>query len=200
MLPELNQVTSLIAALPGIGRKSAQRIALHFLKQDVGYLNRFIEGLQDFYENVVCCETCGALRSVREPCEFCGPNRDPSVLCVVEQPSDIYAIESSGEHHGLYHVLMGVLSPLDGVGPEDLTLRQLKERVMQSTTLRELIIATNPSVEGNATAHYIGRLLSDKPGLKLSRLASGLALGSQLEFADSQSISLSLRARVPLET
>lgn len=196
MLAELNQVTSLISSLPGIGRKSAQRIALHLLKQDSSYIEHFIEGLRNFHNNVVCCTECGALQSIHQRCDFCGPSRDTSSLCIVEQPSDIFAIESTGEHQGLYHVLGGVLSPLDGVNPEDLTLDALKSRVEKLEKLNEIIIATNPSVEGNATAHYIAQLLEASPHLKITRLASGLALGSQLEYADSQAISLSFRARV----
>ncbi|RME90869.1 MAG: recombination protein RecR [Candidatus Hydrogenedentota bacterium] len=198
MLPELDEFLKELSELPGMGRKSAQRIAFYFLRQSEEKVNRFEQALKNFYQNITTCGECGALKSTREHCEFCQGNRDKSILCVVEQASDIFAIENAGEFHGLYHVLQGVLSPLDGIGPSDIRLAELKARVDKLPGLEEIIVATNPSLEGNATANYIASMLKEKP-IVISRIASGLALGSQLDYADSKIISESIRERRKIE-
>ena len=130
-------------------------------------------------------------------CDFCASTRDQTTLCVVEQPPDAYVIEASGDYHGLYHVLMGCLSPLEGVGPEDLRLNELYERVKNLGTIKEVIVATNPSIEGNATAHYIAEQI-EQFDVQVTRIATGMALGSQLEYTDSKVVSQAINARTPL--
>lgn len=198
MLPELEQIIEKISSLPGIGRKSAMRIAFHFLRQSPAEIDEFKNTLLKFTANVEHCLECGALKSRQSQCQMCSPKRDASVICVVEQPYDIFAIESTAEYYGLYHVTMGALSPLDGISPDDLRLASIPARIEKLGAVQEVILATNPSVEGNTTANYIHSLLSKLPALKITRIASGLALGTQLEFADSRVISQSLRGRTVL--
>lgn len=196
MPPEVQSLAAIFSSFPGLGPKSALRIVFYLLKKDGQFIKEFSAALLNLYQNVGYCPNCGALKSQKEPCEFCSSKRDFTALCVVEQPSDIYLIESTGEFRGIYHVLMGVLSPLDGVFPEDLRLNELKNRVLASPDLQEIIIATNPSVEGLATANYIAQMLKELPHLKITRLASGLALGSQMEYVNKETLSLALRNRV----
>lgn len=200
MIPELDTLVQYISSLPGIGKKSAQRIAFFLLKQEPQYIRHFQSAMDAFYANVRYCDNCGALKSSEKDCQFCASSREQTSICVVEQPSDVYAIESAGEFHGLYHVLMGVLSPLDGIGPSDIRLSELKSRVALLPALQEIIVATNPSIEGNATANYIASLFKERPEVRVTRIASGLALGSQLDYADSKIISESLRGRVKIES
>jgi len=179
--------------LPGIGRKTAQRLTYFLLKttrEDCLRLARAIERVTD---EVRICRTCGNLGDT-DPCGFCqNPRRDQGQLCVVEEASDIPAIEKSGNFGGLYHVLGGRLSPLDGVGPDDLNLRGLIERLQGE--VRELIIATNPSVEGEATATYIHRLVGQILDLRATRLARGLPVGGDLEYADGVTIAEAFSGR-----
>lgn len=198
MAEELEEVIRFFSDLPGLGKKSAVRIAFHLLRQEEREIKNFIHAIHHLKENVEFCSICGALKSKAEDCSFCNSQkRDKETICVVEQPSDVMAIENTGEYYGLYHVLMGVLSPIDGFGPDDIRLQELLARVDENT--KEIIVATNPSIEGNATANYISSLLVEHPHVKITRIASGLALGSQLEYADSRVLSQSLRGRVILE-
>ena len=201
MLPELESLVHQISQLPGIGRRSAARIAFHILSSPEESVRQLADSLISFKQNIEKCECCGAIRQAQLPCSYCelGTKTDIIQICVVEQPSDIYAIESSGEFHGSYHVLHGALSPLDGIGPEQLMLSELQNRVYKLNALSEIILATNPSMEGNTTANYINEMFKDQSQLKISRIASGLALGSQLEYADSMTISQSLKARTLFE-
>lgn len=198
MPPELIAAIEAIAALPGIGRRSAMRIAFELIRQGAPRVTNLTKSLTQLVAQVKTCERCGAYTSA-EPqiCPYCdSPRRNNESLCVVENPHDIYAVENTGEHTGLYHVLGGVLSPLDGIGPEELQLPKLEERV-RSLAVKEVIVAANPSVEGNATGHYIADML--KPaGVRVTRIATGLALGQMLDFAETQAISQSLRQRVDL--
>ncbi len=197
MSQPLERATETISSLPGIGRKSAQRIAFYLLKQSPKSFGDIMESLRTFYEESEYCSVCGALKAREEPCRFCSSGRNSTVLCVVESPSDIFAFEASGEYGGLYHVLGGVLSPLDGVGPTDLRLQELKQRIDDNAGLEEIIVATNPSVEGNATAHYIKKMF-DAYSLRITRIAAGLPLGSQIEYADQQMLAHSLRLRTEI--
>lgn len=205
MSPELHDVTEAISSLPGIGKKSAQRIAFYLLKLEPHQLNQFTTKIQKFHDNTEFCSQCGAIKSKEQSCSFCDTERESSVICVVEQPSDIFAIENTSDYHGRYHVLMGVLSPLDGIGPDDIRLASLKKRVHENRAVTEVIVATNPSIEGDATANYIASMFADlenepeRSGFSVTRIASGLAAGSQLDFADSQIITKSLRARTLIE-
>ncbi|MCS6984313.1 MAG: recombination mediator RecR [Leptospiraceae bacterium] len=197
MPEEVQKLASLLANLPGLGMRSAQRIVFYLLRDNKNTIEELISALERLRLNIEYCCDCGSLKSKNEACVFCAPSRDASQMCVVEQPSDIYLIEHTQEYRGLYHVLMGVLSPLDGVYPEHLRLAELKKRV-EALPIREIIVATNPSVEGLATANYIGHMLENRPNLKITRLASGLALGSQLEYADRDTLTQALRNRVAL--
>lgn len=198
MTDELQQVIDFFSHLPGLGRKSAARIAFHLLSRPQSEIEDFTEAVKGLLQNITFCPICGAVKNKTHDCSFCSsPKRSQDIICVVEQPSDIIAIENTGEYQGLYHALMGVLSPIDGFGPDDIRLEELTTRITQHT--QEVIVATNPSIEGNATANYIASMLSRFPQVKITRIASGLALGSQLEYADSRVLSQSLRLRIPLD-
>lgn len=200
----LNKAAASIAELPGIGYKSAIRIAFYLLKKEEHEFQSFIHSLIHFRENTDFCSTCGALIDIHEKCDYCeNPNRDKNRICVVEQPSDIFIIERTGDYNGHYHVLMGVLSPLDGVGPDDIHLSDLMRRAQKNLELEEIIIATNPSIEGNATANYIHEMLRELNNfnkIKITRIASGLAAGSQLDYADSGIVSQAFRSRIEMES
>lgn len=180
-----------LARLPGVGGKSAQRLAFHLLKSDPALAQNLGRDLSQLHSKVRLCADCGYLAE-GERCQFCrDPKRENRVLCVVEDPRDVDVIESSGEFRGRYHVLLGVLSPLEGIGPEQLRVKELLGRC---AGVEEAILALDPDVEGDATALYLARLL--KPlGLKVSRLASGLPQGSEIEYADQVTLARALAAR-----
>jgi len=179
--------------LPGIGRKSAQRIAFHLDRAPREDVQRLAEALLDAKDKIRLCSVCNNLTEA-DPCEYCSdPRRDPEVLCVVETPYNVISVEKAHEFRGRYHVLHGALSPLQGVGPEQLKLKNLIER-LKDGTVRELIVATSPTVEGEATAVYLARLV--KPlGVKVSRIAMGIPVGSDLEFADEVTMMRALEGR-----
>lgn len=180
------------ARLPGIGRKTAYRLTHHLLKLPPEDARRLAQAIETMTKRVRRCSTCGNLGEA-DPCEYCSdPRRDRTVVCVVEEASDITAIEGSGEFRGLYHVLGGCLSPLDGIGPEELNIESLVARVREEA--REVIVATNPSVEGEATATYLHRLLLPM-GVSVTRLARGLPVGGDLEYADGVTIAQALAGR-----
>ncbi len=168
--------------LPGIGPKSAQRIAFYLLRMEREDVRRLARTIEEVKEKIVLCSSCNNLTDVN-PCRFCSNQaRDRSVICVVEEPYNVAAIERTREYRGLYHVLHGALSPIRGIGPDDLKIANLLER-LRSGEVREVILATNPNTEGEATATYLARLL--KPlGVRVTRIAMGLPVGSDLEFAD----------------
>jgi recombination protein RecR len=182
-----------LAKLPGIGRKTALRLTYHLLKQPPEQTRKLAEALTTLSERIHPCSVCFNLTE-DETCAICRDSRrDSSVICAVEESSDIGAIERAGEFRGVYHVLGGRLSPLDGVGPEDLNIPQLEQRVAGGE-VQEVIIATNPSIEGEATALYVQRKLSQYP-LTISRIARGLPVGGDLEYADGVTIAQALAAR-----
>lgn len=182
-----------LAKLPGIGRKTALRLTYHLLKQPRERSARLAEALTVLAERVHPCSRCFNLTEEPE-CSICrDPRRDVTVICAVEEAADIGAIERSGEFRGVYHVLGGRISPLDGVSPEDLTVRQLERRVVEGT-LKEVIVATNPSVEGEATALYLQQVLHPH-GVRVTRIARGLPVGGDLEYADGITIAQALSAR-----
>jgi recombination protein RecR len=189
----IEELTTELARLPGIGRKTAQRLTYHLLRQPAEQARSLATALVTLAERVHPCERCFNL--TEEPlCAICrDPRRDASVICAVEESSDIGAIERSGEYRGFYHVLGGRLSPLDGIGPEDLTIPQLEQRVA-SGEVREVIIATNPSIEGEATALYVQRRLAQH-AVGVSRIAQGLPVGGDLEYADGVTIAQAILAR-----
>ena len=192
----MNAIEALVGELgrlPGIGRKTARRLTYHLLKSSKDDTRRLARALERVAAEVRVCGICGNL-SDRDPCEYCSsPRRDPAQVCVVEEASDIPAIENSGNFAGQYHVLGGRLSPLDGVGPDDLNIRALLRRL--DTPIREVIIATNASVEGEATATYLQRLLASAADVTVTRLARGLPVGGDLEYADGVTIAEAFAGR-----
>lgn len=189
----IDDLAAELAKLPGIGRKTALRLTYHLLKQPPEQSRRLSQVLGTLVERVRRCSVCSNLTE-DDPCAICtDPRRDRAILCVVEESADIGAIERAGEFRGLYHVLGGRLSPLDGVGPEDLTVDQLVDRVSQGK-VKEVIVATNPSLEGEATALYLQRQLSGQVPV-VSRIARGLPVGGDLEYADGVTIAQALSAR-----
>ena len=189
----IDDLATELARLPGIGRKTALRLIYHLLKQSPDQSRRLADALLVLGERVKPCERCYNLTE-QELCDICrDPRRDPALICVVEEASDIGAIERAGEFRGTYHVLGGRISPLDGVGPEDLRIAQLVERA-SGGAVREVIVATNPSLEGEATALYVQRQLAPL-GPTVSRIARGLPVGGDLEYADGVTIAQALAAR-----
>ena len=207
----IDDLTTELARLPGIGRKTALRLTYHLLKRPAEEIRRLARALESVAESVHACSLCGNLTEA-DPCSFCtDPRRDRTLVCVVEEASDIGAIERTGEYRGLYHVLGGRLSPLDGIGPDDLNIGALLARAGGGTNIanrvaeppaadqytagvREIIVATNPSVEGEATAVYLQRLIGPL-GIRVTRLARGLPVGGDLEYADGVTIAEALSGR-----
>jgi recombination protein RecR len=182
-----------IKRLPGIGQKSAQRIAFHLLRASREDVDRLVLALQDVKEKLTLCARCNNIADA-ELCPYCrDPHRDPTRICVVEEPHNILPIETTRAFDGLYHVLHGSISPLRGIGPEQLKIKELLAR-LNETQVEEIILATNPTVEGEATAVYLARLL--KPlGLRVTRIAMGIPVGSDLDYADEVTMSKSLENR-----
>ena len=179
--------------LPGIGPKSAQRIAFHIVQNESFDTSRLAELLVDVKTKVRFCEICGNV-SEQETCNICrDPRRSPATICVVEEAKDVQAIERTRESRGLYHVLGGAISPIDGIGPDDLRIRQLVQRLADDT-VQEVIIATDPNLEGEATATYLSRMLAPF-GLRVTRLASGLPVGGDLEYADEVTLGRAFEGR-----
>ena len=193
MLPEpLIRLVEELQRLPGIGPKGAQRLAFHILKTPREDADRLADAVRHVKERVTYCSVCNNITDA-DPCAYCSSaTRDPKVICVVEEPQNVAAIEKTREFKGTYHVLMGALSPLQGIGPDDLKIKGLLSRVNGGVT--EIILATNPNVEGEATAIYLARLL--KPlGVKVTRIAMGVPVGSDLEYADEVTMHKALEGR-----
>jgi recombination protein RecR len=191
----LQQLIEEFAKLPGIGRKTAQRLALFVLKQPREEAVRMAKALVNVKDRIRCCSVCSNITE-QDPCSICSsPKRDRALICVVEEPNDVLALEKTNEFRGLYHVLGGSLSPLDGIGPEELKVKELLGRVTGGVS--EVILAMNPNVEGEATTIYLSRLL--KPlGVKVTRIARGLPVGGDLEFADEATLTRALEGRITL--
>jgi recombination protein RecR len=182
-----------LGRLPGIGPKSAQRIAFHLLQADSDDVTRLVTALTEVKAKVRFCEVCGNVAEA-ERCRICAdPRRDQTSICVVEEPKDVVAIERTREFRGTYHVLGGAISPIDGIGPDDLRVRELMPR-LASGEVQEVIIATDPNLEGEATATYLTRLLRDV-GVTVTRLASGLPVGGDLEYADEVTLGRAFEGR-----
>ena len=208
MQPLAQPVSNLIDAfsrLPGIGPKSASRLAYFLLRSDEEISLSLAAALQELKANTFFCGVCHNIAD-RDPCAICdSEQRDRSIICVVEEPLDVQAIERTGTYHGLYHVLHGAISPVEGVGPDDLKLRELLDRLrrghagdpIEDSETQELLVATNPNLEGEATAMYIARLI--KPlGVRVTRLARGLPTGGDLEYADEMTLSNALAGRLDM--
>ncbi|MDD4270966.1 MAG: recombination mediator RecR [Pirellulales bacterium] len=199
-MPELTEsVARLIeelAKLPGIGKKSAERLAYHILRQHEAEALALAEAIRKVKQNVRYCKTCFNLAE-EENCTICrDTSRDPALLCVVEQPRDLIALEQTGIYRGVYHVLLGRIAPLDGIGPEQLTIEALVHRVREGS-FREVIMATNPTVEGDGTSLYISNLLGGT-GVRITRLARGITSGSVLEFANKEILTDAISGRQEL--
>ncbi len=194
MLPDpLTRLVEQLQKLPGIGAKGAQRLAFHILKNPRDDAERLCEAIRDIKERVTYCTVCNNITE-QDPCGFCtSPSRDQRLICVVEEPQNVSVVEKTREFRGVYHVLMGALSPLHGVGPDDLKIKGLLSRVGDGA-VDEVILATNPNVEGEATALYLARLL--KPlGVRVTRIAMGIPVGSDLEYADEVTMSRAMEGR-----
>jgi recombination protein RecR len=193
-LPEpLTRLVEQLQKLPGIGAKGAQRLAFHVLKTPREDAERLCEAIRDVKERVTYCSVCNNITDA-DPCTYCtNPSRDAKIICVVEEPQNVNVVEKTREFRGHYHVLMGTLSPLQGIGPDDLKIKGLLHRV-GAGGVEEVIIATNPTVEGEATALYLARLL--KPlGIRVTRIAMGIPVGSDLEYADEVTMSRAMEGR-----
>jgi len=191
--PLLKQLIDALCCLPGVGQKSAQRMAFQLLERGREKGNHLAKSLESAMQNIKHCKTCRNYSEV-EICSLCqSPKRDPSSLCIVESPADITAVEQMGTYRGLYFVLMGHLSPLDGIGPDDIGIKQLLP-LIKTREVTEVIIATNPTVEGEATAHYIFETLKDT-NIKITRIAHGVPLGGELEYIDSGTLAHAFAGR-----
>jgi recombination protein RecR len=193
-LPEsLENLIDQFKRLPGVGAKSAQRLAFHVLKTPRDEAERLCDAIRDVKDRVTYCSVCNNFTDV-DPCAYCAnPSRDHRVVCVVEEPQNVNVIEKTGGFRGVYHVLLGALSPLQGIGPDDLKIKGLLAR-LDSDRVEEIILATNPTVEGEATAIYLARLL--KPlGVRVTRIATGIPVGSDLEYADELTMGKAMEGR-----
>jgi recombination protein RecR len=193
----LATLISYLKKLPGIGERTAERLAFWLLKAPEDDALGLAQAITHIKEAIRLCSVCGALTE-QEPCAICAdPKRDPTVVCVVEAPDDLYAIERTGVFHGRYHVLQGLISPLDGIGPEDLHIGPLEERCI-SGGVREIILATSPTTEGEATALYLARRLGPL-GIEVTRIARGVPMGGDLQYADKLTLSKSIEGRRSLK-
>ena len=193
-MPAIDDLIGELAKLPGIGRKTATRLTYFLLKQPNDSADRLARAVKAVADKIKPCTVCGNLTET-SPCTICAdPRRDTSVVCVVEEASDIGAIERTGEYDGLYHVLGGHLSPLDGIGPDELGIESLRDRIGNGSEVREVILATNPSMEGEVTATYVRRML-EEADVRVTRIALGLPVGGDLEYADGVTITQALVAR-----
>ncbi len=185
-----------LVKLPGVGQKTAERLAFFILKASKNEAEKLARAILDVKGTIRQCSICNSIAD-SDPCEICGnPKRDKTTLCVIEEPHDLFAIEKTGGYRGYYHVLMGVLSPLDGVGPDDLSIDGLVNRI-EKDGIKEVIIATNPNMEGDATAMYISNLI--KPlEVKVTRIARGLPMGGDLEYADEVTLMKSFEGRMEI--
>jgi len=196
ILPEpIQNLINALERLPGIGPKSASRLAFYFLRADESLSSELAEALTGLKDKIAFCSECFNITDAgRERCEICeNPKRDASIICVLEDALDVLALERMGAYQGKYHVLQGVLNPIEGIGPDDIKIRPLIERVARGG-IREVILATNPSMEGDATALYIGQRLAPL-GVSVTRLARGLPMGGDLEYADQSTLLRALQGR-----
>ncbi len=189
-----NQLIRELSRLPGIGQKTAQRLTFHILKSDQNDVERLARSLMDIKEKTGSCTICGAITET-DPCGICSDSkRDDYLICIVEDAQDIYAFEKTNSFRGKYHVLGGVISPLDGIGPDDLNLEKLYDRIEPGT---EIVLATNPSVEGDTTALYLAKVLTKKK-VKITRLARGIPVGSEIEYMDEITLIRAMEGRTIL--
>lgn len=191
----LERAIEQLAKLPGTGRKSAQRIAMHLLKQNDEYVHKLASALVDLKESITHCSVCYNIAD-HDPCAICSnPKRQAGVICVVEETKDVYTIEKTNEFRGRYHVLGGIISPLDNIGPDDIRIKELMQRLNNDEEpIEEIILALNPDAEGEATAYYINKLV--KPlDIKVTRIAYGIPMGTELEYIDEATLSRAFHSR-----
>ena len=193
----IDDLTNSFSRLPGIGKKSAARIVNNLLKANPAYIQNFARQLSELQQKIKPCSVCGAWTEIN-PCPICSnPLRDKSLICVVEQPQDVITIDSTGTFSGLFHVLGGVIAPLEGIGPEQLNIASLLNRA-KTEAIKEIIIATNPTFEGDSTAMYLQRLLSEFSTIKVTRLATGIPVGGDLVYADKLTLARCFSGRTTL--
>ncbi len=192
LIPAVDAVAKQLGKLPGIGPRMAQRLTFALLKRDKKEITGLAEAITQLADEVKRCSTCG-MYTQQDPCNLCsGAGRDHALLCVVEQPQDVIAIERTSRFNGVFHVLGGALSPIDGIGPEELGIPALLERIKEP--VKEVMLATNPTMEGDATAHYLQEMIKPK-GIKITRIARGLPSGSDLEYADETTLAMAISSR-----
>ena len=190
----VERLISEFAKFPGIGKKTAQRMAFHVLMSNNEHSAHLAQAVMDVKTKILLCSSCGGITE-DDPCHICSdPKRDKNLICIVEDPADIYAFERMGIFRGLYHVLGGVISPLDGIGPDSLTIDRLLTRIQEGM---EIILATNASIEGDTTALYLGKILNKK-GVKVTRLARGIPVGGELEYIDEATLQRAIEGRTQL--
>ena len=195
--PAVTDLIDELKRLPGIGQKTAERLSFFLMRGQKEQANKLAAAIQNLKEKIILCSICHGITE-SEPCEICSDSsRDRSQICVVEEPHDVYVMENMGYFKGVYHVLMGVISPLDGIGPDDLNIEGLKEKAGKPA-IREVILATNPDMEGESTAVYISKVLKCFPAVKVTRIARGLPVGSDIEYADSVTLLKSLEGRLEM--
>ena len=195
--PAVTDLIGELKRLPGIGQKTAERLSFFLMRGKAEQANKLAGAIQNLKEKIVLCSVCHGITE-SDPCDICSnSSRDHSQICVVEEPHDVYVMENMGYFKGVYHVLMGVISPLDGIGPDDLNIEGLKEKVGKPS-IREVILATNPDMEGESTAVYISKVLKCFPAVKVTRIARGLPVGSDIEYADSVTLLKSLEGRLEM--
>ncbi len=191
------QLLEELKRMPGIGQKTAERLSFFLMRGSAEKANKLADAIRNIKDKIILCSQCNGITE-KDPCDICSdPKRDTSFLCVVEEPHDVYAMENMGYFRGVYHVLMGVISPLDGIGPSDLTIEALKQRVIQNN-IQEVVLATNPDMEGESTAVYIAKILKS-PNIKITRIARGLPIGSDIEYADEVTLMKSLEGRTEMK-
>ena len=190
----VERLISEFAKFPGIGKKTAQRMAFHILMSNNEHSAHLAQAIMDVKTKILLCSACGGITE-DDPCHICSdPKRDKNLICIVEDPADIYAFERMGIFRGLYHVLGGVISPLDGIGPDSLTIDRLLTRIQEGM---EIILATNASIEGDTTALYLGKILNEK-GVEVTRLARGIPVGGELEYVDEATLQRAMEGRTQL--
>ena len=191
--PAVTELVDELKKLPGIGQKTAERLSFFVLRGPTERALKLAQAIKNVKEKIILCSRCHGITE-NDPCDICqDPKRNQAQICVVEEPHDVYILENMGQYKGIYHVLMGVISPLDGIGPSELTIESLKDRV-EKGGVEEVILATNPDMEGESTATYIAKVL--KPfSVKVTRIARGLPIGSDIEYADSVTLMKSLEGR-----
>ncbi|WP_423241798.1 recombination mediator RecR [Leptospira kobayashii] len=193
---QFQKLVSSFSILPGIGKKSATRIGFHVLRMEDSTFQSWLNGLKEARERLHFCQICGGLTE-ETICDICdSPKRDKAILCVVEQPEDIFFIENTKEFFGTYHVLNGSISPLDGIGPDQLRIRPLMERLEESA-IKEVLVATNPTLEGDATASYLSHLIKERD-IKVTRIAHGITIGGTIEYSDQYTLGKAIKSRLTL--